>query len=117
MATLPDWIVEAREKDRDLAGYAGDPDDEKACADYDFRRAMLWEEHGTDLIRKVELQAGTIERLNKQLRDLFEYAQRVSQFWNCMDAKVCGVPARVRNLQMAVDRTRIALESKGTTDA
>ena len=67
MAKLPDWIVEARNKDRNLVGYAGDPDDEKACRDYDFRRAMLWEQYGSDLIRKVELQADEDERLELDL--------------------------------------------------
>ncbi len=73
MAKLPDWVIEARDKASDLDGYASYAEDKKACADYDFRRAMLWEEHGTDLIRKIEQQAETIERLEESLGAIIEH--------------------------------------------
>ncbi len=68
MAKLPDWVIEARDKASDLDGYASDAEDKKACADYDFRRAMLWDKHGTDLIRKIEQQADKIEWLESVCR-------------------------------------------------
>lgn len=59
---LPDWIINADERGQELLIRLDDGDDD---ALRESLLASLWNDHGMDLVRKIEQQAATIERLQK----------------------------------------------------